>query len=189
MANLGQTKRYTRTKVGISRVVLWVVKSFSAIEETQMTAFARHVATMLVLGACASPAHAGWEGTRWGMSPEDALTSLDGAQRHKPQAGEVYEYDGARYAPLVKVDHQMGSVSGVASLLFDGKNALQFVTFSPAAIGQCDVLGKVLVERHGETPNTGFGKTAIYNWTEDGDTIRFTNAPDIGICNLSYSAK
>ncbi|KKB08665.1 hypothetical protein VE26_00810 [Devosia chinhatensis] len=141
---------------------------------------------MLALGA--APAQAEWEGTAWGMSPQETLAVLDTARSHKPAQSETFEYDGASYMPMVKMPYTVDGITGEAALLFDGSDSLQFVTFSPEDIGQCDALTEALKAQYGTGDESGFGATAIYNWA-DGDTIiRLTNSPSIGICALSYGA-
>lgn len=146
----------------------------------------RAAGALVALIALAAPAHADWEGTRWGMSPGDALAALDGATAYTPAASEQFDYGGVIYSPLVKLSHAMDGIEGQINLLFDAGETLQFVVFSPADISQCDTLGAALTERYGATEPTGFGSTAIYNWESGGDIIRFTNSADAGICNLSY---
>nr|WP_314261609.1 hypothetical protein [uncultured Devosia sp.] len=148
----------------------------------------RPILGLAALLACATPALAEWEGTQWGMSPDEALAVLDGAVSHKPDASEIYEFAGARYEPLVRLDHSVGGIEGKALLLFDTDDALHSVVFTPEDLARCDDLTAALTEAHGAVESTGFGSTAIYNWVE-GDVIRHTNSPDIGICNLSYSAE
>lgn len=153
-----------------------------------MKAQFRFILGLAALLACATPAIAEWEGTQWGMSPDEALGVLDGAVRHSPDASEIFQYDGAAFEPLVKLEHVIKGVHGEASLLFDGDQRLQFVTFMPEDLAQCDALTETLTEAHGAVDSSGFGSTAIYNWM-DGDTvIRLTSSADIGICNLSYGA-
>ena len=146
----------------------------------------RAAAALAALIASAAPAHADWEGTTWGMSPEAALAALDGATPHTPDAAELFDYGGASYSPLVKLSHPLDGIEGDVSLLFDADEALQFVVFVPSDIADCDELSTALTQRHGATEATGFGSIAIYNWEENGDIIRFTNSVDSGICNLSY---
>jgi len=123
------------------------------------------------------------------MSPDEAQEVLDGSSSHSPNASEVFQYDGSAYLPLVKLEHAIQGVPGEAALLFDADESLQFVTFSPLDLTQCDALTAALMEAHGTVESSGFGSTAIYNWM-DGDTvIRLTNSADIKICNLSYGAQ
>jgi len=154
-----------------------------------MKTLLRHAVALAALFACALPALANWEGTQWGMSPDEALAALDGASSHSPDASEIFQYDGADYEPLVKLAHDIDGIPGEASLLFDADESLQFVTFSPEDITQCEALVGALTEAHGAVDSSGFGSTAIYNWM-DGDTvIRLTSSADIRICNLSYGAQ
>lgn len=147
--------------------------------------FAAGIAFLLLASA---PALANWEETEWGMSPGAALAVLDGATGHSPSEAEKYDYDGSRYSPLVKQPRTIEGVAGEATLLFDADEALSFVVFSPDDTAQCNGLGEALLERYGPAEPTGFGTTEIYNWTEEGDMVRFTNSPDAGFCNLNYSA-
>lgn len=142
--------------------------------------------TLAAMIACATPAHADWEGTQWGMSPDEALAVLDGAKKHSPEASEILEYDGASYKPLLQLDHLVEGIEGEASLLFDADERLQFVVFSPADRTRCDALTAALSKVYGAVVATGFGSTAIYNWVDANAVIRLTNSPDIEICNLSY---
>lgn len=151
------------------------------------TAF-RPLLALAVTAGFSAPAQADWEGTQWGMSPDETLAVLDGASSHSPAASEVFEFDGAQYYPLVKVDHTIDGIEGEASLLFDAADALYFVVFSPDDLTRCDPLADALSTLYGEVEPSGFGSTAIYNW-ESGDTVvRLTNSVDIGICNLSFGA-
>lgn len=143
------------------------------------------IAALLLTSA---PAMANWEETEWGMSPSAALAVLDSATSHTPSEAEKYDYDGTRYAPLVKQARTIEGVAGEAALLFDADEALSFVVFSPDDAAQCDALAEALLERHGPAEPTGFGATKIYNWADGGDVVRFTNSPDAGFCNLNYSA-
>lgn len=154
-----------------------------------MKAHIRPILGLAAMLACATPALANWEGTQWGMSPDEALAALDGASSHSPDASETFQYDGANYEPLVKLAHAIEGIPGEAALLFNADESLQFVTFSPEDLTQCEVLVGALTEAHGAVDSSGFGSTAIYNWM-DGDTvIRLTSSADIGICNLSYGAQ
>ncbi len=151
------------------------------------TAF-RHSLPLMMIAALSASAHADWEGTQWGMSPDETLAVLDGASPHSPAASEIFEYDGAQYNPLVKAAHVIEGVEGEASLLFDGDEALYFVVFSPNDLAQCDALTTALSTLYGDVEPTGFGTTAIYNWESGENIIRLTNSVDIGICNLSFGA-
>ena len=149
----------------------------------------RHALALTALIACAAPALADWKGTQWGMSPEEAKDVLDGASSHTPDASEIFQYDGRAYQPLVKLEHVIAGVPGEAALLFDADESLQFVTFSPEDLTQCDALAAALMETHGTVESSGFGSTAIYNWKDGSTVIRLTNSGGIGICNLSYGAQ
>lgn len=89
---------------------------------------------------------------------------------------------------MVKQARSIEGVPGEASFLFDADEALRFVVFSPDDTAQCDTLGEALLQRNGPAEPTGFGSTAIYNWDDEGDIVRFTNSADAGFCNLNYSA-
>lgn len=141
---------------------------------------------LAILAYSVAPSHADWEGTQWGMSPGEALAVLDGAREHRPEAAEIYEFDGGRYEPLVKVGHTAGGVEGEASLLFDPDGALRFVMFSPDDVTRCDSLAAALVETYGDIEPSGFGATSIYNWVEGDNVVRLTSSAAIGICNLSF---
>ena len=149
----------------------------------------RHVIALTALIACATPALASWEGTQWGMSPDEVQDVLDGARSHGPDASEIFQYDGSAYQPLVKLEHAIEGVPGEAALLFDADDSLQFVTFSPEDLTQCDALTEALKKAHGSVESSGFGSTAIYNWMDGSNVIRLTNSAEIGICNLSYGAQ
>lgn len=154
---------------------------------TMKTAY-RNVFALTAILALSVPAFADWEGTQWGMSPDEVLAKLDAASSHSPAASEIFEYDGAQYRPLVKLGHAIDGVEGEASLLFDANDTLRFVAFSPTDLAECDALATALSARHGEVKPTGFGATAIYNWEDGENVIRLTNSADIGICNLSFGA-
>lgn len=154
-----------------------------------MKSHIRYILGLAALLACATPALAEWEGTQWGMSPDEALGVLDGAARHSPDASEIFQYDGSAYQPLVKLEHAIEGVPGEAALLFDASESLQFVTFSPEDLTQCDALTAALMEAHGTVESSGFGSTAIYNWMDGSTVIRLLNSAEIGICNLSYGAR
>ncbi len=149
----------------------------------------RYIMGVTALLACATPSLAEWESTQWGMSPDEAMGVLDGATSHSPDASEIYEFQDAKYEPLVSLDHTVGGIEGQALLLFDTDHALHSVLFTPANLAQCDDLTAALIEAHGAVEATGFGSTAIYNWADGNDVIRHTNSPGIGICNLNYSAE
>jgi hypothetical protein len=153
-----------------------------------MTPIFRPALALALLVGFAAPALANWQGTQWGMSPDETIAVLDGAQAHSPDASEVFQFDGADYQPLVKLTHTIEGIEGEASLLFDADEGLQFVVFIPAQIADCDALTAALTETYGTGEESGFGSTAIYNWTDDDTVIRLTNSADIGICNLSYGA-
>jgi hypothetical protein len=149
----------------------------------------RHAIALTALVACATPALADWEGTQWGMSPDEALAVLDGARSHSPDGSEIFQYDGSAFQPLVKLEHAIEGVPGEAALLFDADESLQFVTFSPEDLTQCDALTEALMDAYGSVESSGFGSTATYNWMDGGNVIRLTNSAEIGICNLSYGAQ
>lgn len=149
----------------------------------------RHAIALTALIASASPALSDWEGTQWGMSPDEALAVLDGARSHSPDASEIFQYDGAAYEPLIKLAHVIEGVPGEAALLFGTDESLQFVTFSPEDLTQCDALTAAMMEVHGAVESSGFGSTAIYNWMDGSTIIRLTNSAEIGICNISYGAE
>ncbi|MFN3500643.1 MAG: hypothetical protein ACK4ZJ_00135 [Allorhizobium sp.] len=138
--------------------------------------------------AFAAPAYADWEGTKWGMSPNETLAVLNNASSHNPAPSEIFEYAGASYQPLVKLAHSTEGIEGEASLLFDTDGKLQFVVFMPGDLSQCDSLAAALRETHGAADVSGFGSTSILNWIDGENVIRLTNAAGIGICNLSYGA-
>ena len=142
----------------------------------------------VLLIAATSPALANWDETQWGMSPEDALAALDGATSHAPDASEIYEDNGQKYAPLVKLSRPIEGIDGQVSLLFDGSDKLHFVLFNPDDITDCDALGAALSERYGEAEKTGAGGLAISTWAGDDNAVKLTNFPAAKICNLSYSA-
>lgn len=153
-----------------------------------MKLFFEPATALALLGATIAPAFADWQGTQWGMSPQEALAVLDGANSYQPEASEVFQFDGASYQPLIKLAYRAEGIAGEASLLFDSEDALQFVVFSPEDITQCDALTSALAETYGAAEESGFGSTAIYNWADGETLIRLTNSSDIGICNLSYGA-
>lgn len=136
--------------------------------------------------ACTMPAHANWETTHWGMSPEEALAALDGASSHPIRVAELVEYGGNTYAPLVKLSDAIEGVEGEISLMFDADKALRFVSFNPSKVSNCDALSTALLRTHGPAETSGFGKTVIYNWQDNGDIVRFTNSKEAGFCALSY---
>jgi len=147
----------------------------------------RSAAVALVLTIAIAPAHASWEGTEWGMSPAQALVVLDGASSHQPAKAEIYEDNGASYAPLVKLDHAIEGVEGTVSLLFDMDERLHFVLFNPRNVADCDALGAALTERYGAAEAAGAGSMSISDWQGDGNSIKLTSFAGAGICNLSYS--
>lgn len=151
-----------------------------------MFAKMHYLGALTALLACVAPAHADWEGTHWGMAPDAALAALEGARSHAPTAADLYEYDGKQFSPLVKLPYALDGIGGQAALLFDADQSLQFVTFTPDDLTQCDALAAALGERHGASEESGFGSTAILNWIDGDDVIRLTNSTAIGICALSY---
>lgn len=161
--------------------------TFQHLEMT-MTPAIRPALALVFLAASVVSTHADWEGTQWGMSPEAALSVMEGAQAHQPAASEIFEFDGAKYDPLVITEHSIGGIAGEAALLFDSDKALQFVAFSPTNLTQCDALAQALAAIHGSTEPSGFGSTAIYNWDDGVNVVRLTNSFDIGICNLTWGS-
>jgi hypothetical protein len=153
-----------------------------------MKSLLRLAACLSLVAVPAMPAFAEWQGTQWGMSPDEALSLLDGASAHSPAASEIVQYGGVGYQPLVKLPHQANGIAGKASLLFDAQDKLQFVVFAPDDLQACDDLTAALQREYGAAEESGFGATAIYNWVDDHNVIRLTSSADIGMCNLSYGA-
>lgn len=153
---------------------------------------ARHLlstaaAATLTVMLAVPPVLAAWDVTHWGMTPDQALSALDGATKHAPTMTGDYTYDGVRYYPLVTQQREIETIAGQVVLLFDADDSLQFVVFTPDSVADCDKLEEALIARHGATEALGFGSTAIYNWEADGDIVRFTNSVDAGFCSLNYS--
>lgn len=134
-----------------------------------------------------APAYAGWETTRWGMSPKESIAVLDGAVEHAPAGNEIYEQGGKKYAPLVKLSREIEGVPGQLSLLFDTDETLRFVMFNPADVAACDALGAALAERYGAADAVGAGAISISDWVDGAEVIKLTKVGS-SVCNLSYSA-
>lgn len=143
------------------------------------TAFAVLLTTM--------PALADWEATRWGMTPDEALAVLDGAQSHDFSADEIYLVGEVGYAPRVKLAHSLDGIAGEISLLFDDAGTLRIVLFNPAEIGDCGALADAMSARHGDGDVLAMGPFTMSDWSVDGDAVTLTASEESGICNLSYS--
>lgn len=134
-------------------------------------------------------AHAGWEKTRWGMSPNEVLSVVPDAKPYKPDAKEIYTDHGADYAPLVKANYRLGGIETSVSLLFDNKNQLAFVLINPAATSDCKALKKQVVSAHGAGKTLGGGTFEITDWSDGDDQIKLTATSSAGLCNLSWRPK
>ncbi len=143
-------------------------------------------ATFAVLLA-STPVLADWETTRWGMSPDEALAVLDGAQSHDFSADEIYLVGEVGYAPRVKLAHSLDGIAGEISLLFDDAGTLRIVLFNPAEIGDCGALAAAMRARHGEGDVVAMGPFTMSDWSVDGNAVTLTASEESGICNLSYS--
>ncbi len=152
---------------------------------------AKMIAAMASFAAvCATTnAHAAWEKTRWGMSPQEVLSVVPNAKPHKPRASEIYEDHGAKYAPLVKTTYRLGGMETSVSLLFDNHNRLAFVLINPAAASDCMALKKHVVSAHGAGKTMGGGTFEITDWSDGDDQIKLTATSSTGVCNLSWRSK
>lgn len=135
----------------------------------------------------AGPAVADWEATRWGMTPDEVIAALDGAQSHDFSADEIYLVGDVGYAPRVKLVHDFDGVAGEISMLFDDADTLRFVLFNPADSAACDDLANAVIARHGEGDVLEIGPFTMSDWAAEGDAITLTASEESGICNLSYS--
>lgn len=134
-------------------------------------------------------AHAAWEKTRWGMSPQEVVSVVPNAKPHKPRASEIYEDHGAEYAPLVKTNYRLGGIATSVSLLFDNHNRLEFVLINPAAASDCKALKKQVMSTHGAGKTMGGDTFEITDWSDGNDQIKLTATSSTGVCNLSWRSK
>lgn len=144
-------------------------------------------AATVVLVNAALPAHAGWEATHWGMTPDEALTVLDNAVSHDPTPEELYLQEGVTFAPLVKLPHEVNGITGEASLLFDSDSSLTYVMFSPSDVAECEALHETLVAQHGDPDALDTEWMSVSDWVTGPDTVKLTRLASAGICNLSYA--
>lgn len=147
----------------------------------------RLAAALVVLVGASLPAHADWEVTRWGMTPDEALAALENAVSHDPTPEELYLYDNVAFAPLVKLPHEINGIAGKASLLFDSDSSLSYVLFDPADVAQCEALHETLVAQLGEPDALNTEWMSVSDWVEGPDTVKLTRLASSGICNLSYA--
>lgn len=134
-------------------------------------------------------AHAAWEKTRWGMSPNEVLSVVPNAKPYKPDAKEIYTDHGADYAPLVKANYRLGGIETSVSLLFDNKNQLAFVLINPAAASDCTALKGQVMSAHGAGKTMGGSTFEITDWSDGDDQIKLTATSSTGLCNLSWRPK
>lgn len=144
-------------------------------------------AAIAVLSNAGVPAHADWEATRWGMTPDEALAVLENAVSHDPTPAELYHYDGAAFAPIVKLPHEINGIEGEASLLFDSDSSLSYVLFDPADVAECEALHETLVAQLGDPDALNKEWMSVSDWVEGPDTVKLTRLASSGICNLSYA--
>ncbi|MEO9340913.1 hypothetical protein ABFT80_26280 [Mesorhizobium sp. SB112] len=143
-------------------------------------------AAMTIALTIVTPALAGWETTQWGMSPDEALAALDGAETKTPTPAEFYNDRGKTFKPLVKLNTQLDKIKVEASLLFDSDNRLASVLINPTAVDDCMALREHLVAQHGNGNEIKSGPISITEWEAGSDLIKLTATPSIGLCNLSY---
>jgi len=111
----------------------------------------------------ASDAHANWQYTRWGMSPEEFVRASSG------QARLVADVLGKSRNGLST--YQSGTQTFDVSGCFDGKRSLQMVALSiksPASGIGADVRGALITKYGRPTVVRGPGSLA---WTGTGGTI------------------
>lgn len=143
-------------------------------------------AATLALSLAASPAHADWSFTKWGMSPEQVIKSAGPTAR--PATGDygdrVMTFD-RRAAAQVKYEGR----SYTAEFYFDldGGRGLRLVRLNLLDQTQCDALGAALEKRYGASSNQYHGE-----WRDPatGDTVFFSKSYKTGIslpCYLSYN--
>lgn len=149
----------------------------------------RRLATLALCAAAAlgaTPAHADWSFTNWGMSPDQVIKASRGrvsAEAGKP-GDRVLKFD-LRAAGIVSFKGR----KYVAQFYFDedGGTGLRFVRMSPVDQSQCDALKADLVK--------SYGPASARTWTDwkqpNGDTIGYSdpykslNFP----CYFSYSKR
>ncbi|TBU94667.1 hypothetical protein [Phytopseudomonas dryadis] len=145
--------------------------------------------SIMAMALAALPARADWETTRWGMSPDEALSALANAKAHAPAASELYEEGDATYAPLVKTDYRLAGIATTVSLLFDTDDRLAFVLINPVSADDCKALHDHLVQEHGPGTSMSAGTITITDWTGGTDDIKLTAFENGELCNLSYRAR
>lgn len=117
-----------------------------------------------------SPAHADWQTTKWGMSPEQVLTAAPAGavlKRVDPrgEGGAKIEVDGTYSAG----DHQYD-----ASMFFDPSAGLSSVMLVQRSVGDCTATLSALVQKYGQPSGTGAPKQpAIWTDKNGGNVVEF----------------
>jgi hypothetical protein len=131
-----------------------------------------------------APALAQWNGADWGVSPDAALSAVDGATSHDPAAADVFEWQGQQLYPRVRAPITVGDTALTANLLFDDADAFVGVVAMPADAADCPDVAETLAAGYGPGEDFGDNFAAITEWIDSGNALRLTHVAAAGICNL-----
>lgn len=103
---------------------------------------------LLTLCLAAAPAFAEWETTRWGMTPEEVIAAVPGAQavKRKGDGQDVWDHHQLAVAPYLD-----GEFRTEALFFFQPRSRrLAFVKLELADATQCEAWEKVVIGRYGD---------------------------------------
>lgn len=103
---------------------------------------------LMLLFGLTSPAHAGWHGAVWGMTPADARVALAGLPGLANGTGAP-SYSSSRHRVLLTGRYSAGPHAFRADIGFDANGKLALVELLPADMAKCWALRSDLRDRYG----------------------------------------
>jgi hypothetical protein len=135
----------------------------------------------------ATPAHANWQYTKWGMTPEQVIEASGGTvsktpedqQKARGRFGFVELLSGTYTSEdfHFKVDFQFS------------KNKLEMIGMVPTESDRCKRLQSALTSKYGlpwENRSDRYGPHLIWQDRAHGNTIRFSDVPSASWCLILY---
>lgn len=146
------------------------------------------VASLLAF-APSGPAQAGWEYTKWKMTPEQVR------EASSDNLSEPNDYDRrvktqGNLVPLLTGEHRSGSYNYMVDFLFDEDQRLQRVVLNLENDERCAMLISSLKSRYGQTSiDRSEGSASSLEWQDVNheNVISLWSVPGLHTCTLTYS--
>jgi hypothetical protein len=133
------------------------------------------------------PAHADWQYTKWGMTPEQVIEASGGTVSKIP-AGQQPGKSRPGFVALLSGVYSTGDFNFKVDFQF-AKDKLEMVGMNLVEHDRCKRLQSALLSRYGppwENRSNNSGPHLIWHDRESGNTVQFSDAPSIYVCHVLY---